>query len=159
MNPLNSRKIKKTKELQYSILMRNGNASVLVNTDFDNYADYMEEWEKKLLNIWDAGNKGSKTNTRGGIHGARCRKPDKQTTIGNEGSIENANANENKEGTVEKEGAALVKASKNTATTREKKGTRSKKASLPHDNSLYELLECTNEEEDKPECIYRVMTS
>jgi hypothetical protein len=49
-------------------------------------------------------------------------------------------------------------ASKNSATTREMKGTRSKKASLPqHDNSLYELLESTDEEEDKPERIYHVM--
>jgi predicted NodU family carbamoyl transferase len=62
--------------------------------------------------------------------------------------MENADANESKEATVEKEGAALVKASKNTATTREKKGTRSKKESLP-----------TDEEEDIPERIYRVMTN
>jgi hypothetical protein len=48
---------------------------------------------------------------------------------------------------------------KNTATTQEKKGTRSKKASLPHGTSLYELLESTDEEEDKPERIYRIMTN
>jgi hypothetical protein len=45
----------KTKKLHYSILKRNGNASDLINTDLDNYADYMEEWDKKLLKEIDAG--------------------------------------------------------------------------------------------------------
>jgi hypothetical protein len=53
--------MKKTKELQYRILIRNGNASDLVNTDLDNYAEYMEEWYKKLLKEIEAGTPARKS--------------------------------------------------------------------------------------------------
>jgi hypothetical protein len=100
----------KTKELQYSILMCNSSASDLVNIDLDNYADYMEERDKKLLEEIEAGMPARKVvrpipeddPTENAAANA-----DKQTTKENEGSIENADANENKKTTVEKEGAAL----------------------------------------------------
>jgi hypothetical protein len=45
----------KMKELQYTILTRNGNASDLVNKNLDNYADSMEEWNKTRLQEIKAG--------------------------------------------------------------------------------------------------------
>jgi hypothetical protein len=134
----------KTKELQYSISIHNGSASDLVNIDFNNCADDIEDWNEKLLKAKQAGTPArmvvrpipeeeSTENT--------ATNADEQTTVENEGSIENANANEEKETTVENEGAALIKASKNTATTQEKKGTKSKKASQSNCKSLPELLD------------------
>jgi hypothetical protein len=38
-----------TEGLDYSVLCRNGSACELLNKDFKNYTDYMEDWEKKLF--------------------------------------------------------------------------------------------------------------
>jgi hypothetical protein len=136
MNPSTTLKMDngQTETLGYSILCHNGRGSDLVNIDFSNYGDYMEDWEKKLFDEKQAGTPARKvirpipeenaaTNENPGTN------VDKQTTVETKGSIENADANEDKEMTVEKEGPALIKASKNRTTTQGKKVPRSKKAS------------------------------
>jgi hypothetical protein len=45
-----------TETLHYGVLCRNGSTSDLVNKDFNNCADYIEDWERKLFN-------GEKTGT------------------------------------------------------------------------------------------------
>jgi hypothetical protein len=57
--------------------MRNSSAIDLINIDLDNYADYMDECDKKLLEEIEAGTlarKGRKTHTTGQPNRERCCK-------------------------------------------------------------------------------------
>jgi hypothetical protein len=98
----------KTKEYQYSILIHNGNASELINTDLNNY-------DNKLLEEIAAGTparKAVRPIPEMEFTENAAANADEQTTKENEGSLENANANKEKKTPEEKKGAALIKASK-----------------------------------------------
>jgi hypothetical protein len=153
-----------TETSRYSVLCRNGSTSDVININFNNYPDYMDNWEKKLNDGKRAGTPARKVirpipEENASTNENPATNLDEQTTEENKGSIENADANEDKEMTVEKEGHALSKASKNRTTTRGKKVPRSKKASLGNYKSLNDLLESSDEEEDKQDHKYRMITN